>query len=121
MKNIRNTTKLIHSIFDEKCPKCAEGFVFKRKKSLMQLPIMHVKCECCNYSFEREPGYFLGAMYISYGLSVLIGIAAFLLINFTIPTLPLYIKSLFVIAVILFCGRKSYKISRIIYIHIFPW
>ena len=27
-------------------------------------------CPVCGLQFEREPGYFLGAMYVSYGLSV---------------------------------------------------
>lgn len=32
---------------------------------------MHERCPTCNLKFEREEGYFLGAMYISYGLSLL--------------------------------------------------
>lgn len=27
-------------------------------------------CEICGLKFEREQGYFLGAMYVSYGLSI---------------------------------------------------
>jgi len=33
---------------------------------------MQERCAVCDLKFEREPGYFLGAMYISYGLGVLI-------------------------------------------------
>ena len=33
---------------------------------------MHDSCPTCGLHFNREPGYFLGAMYISYGLGVLI-------------------------------------------------
>jgi hypothetical protein len=29
------------------------------------------RCFNCGLKFEREPGYFLGAMYISYGLGVI--------------------------------------------------
>ncbi len=39
---------------------------------------MHRECPRCGLKFEREPGYFLGAMYISYGLGaglVLAGMA----------------------------------------------
>ena len=32
---------------------------------------MHPKCPRCGLSFEREPGYYLGAMYFSYTLAVL--------------------------------------------------
>lgn len=31
---------------------------------------MHERCPGCGLKFEREPGYFLGAMYISYGLGL---------------------------------------------------
>jgi hypothetical protein len=33
---------------------------------------MHERCPVCHLRFEREPGYFLGAMYISYGLALVI-------------------------------------------------
>lgn len=31
---------------------------------------MHDRCPSCGLLFNREPGYFLGAMYISYGLGI---------------------------------------------------
>lgn len=31
---------------------------------------MHERCPVCDLRFEREPGYFVGAMYVSYALSV---------------------------------------------------
>lgn len=33
---------------------------------------MHERCPGCDLKFEREPGYFLGAMYVSYALSLII-------------------------------------------------
>ncbi len=32
---------------------------------------MNERCGACGLKFEREQGYFLGAMYISYGLALL--------------------------------------------------
>ena len=44
---------------------------------------MHERCPACDLKFEREPGYFLGAMYIGYGLAlVTITILSFLLWRF---------------------------------------
>lgn len=41
---------------------------------------MHSYCPVCDLKFEREEGYFLGAMYISYGLAlVTIALIALLL------------------------------------------
>ena len=31
---------------------------------------MHEKCLFCGLGFEREQGYFVGAMYISYGVAI---------------------------------------------------
>ena len=31
---------------------------------------MYDRCPVCALKFEREPGYFLGAMYVSYGLTL---------------------------------------------------
>lgn len=48
----------------QRCPQCLEGPVF------YGLLTMHQTCPVCDYVYEREPGYFTGAMYISYGLAV---------------------------------------------------
>jgi hypothetical protein len=31
---------------------------------------MNERCPACGLKFEREPGYFLGAMYVSYALGI---------------------------------------------------
>jgi uncharacterized protein (DUF983 family) len=36
------------------------------------LPRMFERCPVCDLRFEREPGYFLGAMYISFVLGLLV-------------------------------------------------
>lgn len=46
------------------CPRCRRGKVFRG------LVTMHERCAECGHSFEREPGYFVGAMYVSYALAV---------------------------------------------------
>jgi len=33
-------------------------------------PKMHLRCPVCDLLFDREPGYFLGAMYISYSVGL---------------------------------------------------
>jgi uncharacterized protein (DUF983 family) len=50
------------------CPRCREGKIFRRSGFL--LPGMYERCPACGLKFEREEGYFLGAMYIGYGLAL---------------------------------------------------
>ncbi len=41
---------------------------------------MNKRCPDCDLRFDREPGYFIGAMYISYAISLPIGGGALFLI-----------------------------------------
>jgi uncharacterized protein (DUF983 family) len=121
MKVSSGKSTKIMSIFKEKCPNCDEGHVFKQNVGFFQLPVMVDACEECGYRFDREPGYFLGAMYISYGLAAFQGILTFFCCYFFIPSLSTLGQSIAVITVILLFGKKNYKLSRILYIHLFPW
>lgn len=121
MKTIHsNKLKIIPAIFQERCPHCGEGHVYDNKK-WYQLPAMKESCESCGYRFDREPGYFIGAMYISYGLAVFEGIITFLICHFAFPNLETIWKPVAVVGVILLLGRKNFKLSRVVYMHIFPW
>jgi hypothetical protein len=42
-----------------------------RTSILRGFPKMHERCPACDLKFEREEGYFLGAMYIGYGLALI--------------------------------------------------
>ena len=47
-----------------RCPACRVGAMFRS-------PVhMNARCPHCNYQFDKGNGYFLGAMYASYGLSL---------------------------------------------------
>jgi hypothetical protein len=41
---------------------------------------MHERCPLCGLRYEREPGYFMGAMYISYALTLPPGVLLYLAI-----------------------------------------
>jgi uncharacterized protein (DUF983 family) len=121
MKKSNNKINFILDILNEKCPKCSEGYVFKQNVSLLKLPIMNDGCDKCNYRYDREPGYFLGAMYISYGFAVLQGVITFLILHYSFPFMSTLLKTIIVVIIIIILGRKNYKLSRVLYIHIFPW
>ena len=56
-------------ILRQRCPRCRTGQIF-RGSVFLGFPKMHECCPVCDLRFEREAGYFLGAMYISYILGV---------------------------------------------------
>ena len=62
---------LVKDILRQRCPSCRTGNIF-RYSIFRGLPRMHERCPVCDLKFEREPGYFLGAMYVSYALGLVI-------------------------------------------------
>ena len=70
-------------ILHQRCPRCHSGRIFPYSV-FRGFPKMHQRCPVCNLKFQREEGYFLGAMYISYGMAlVTIGALAVLLWSIT--------------------------------------
>ena len=52
------------ALFQQRCPICCQGRIYEAGMKIND------RCPVCNLRFEREPGYFLGAMYVSYALAV---------------------------------------------------
>src|SRR5580700_10391100 len=57
------------AILRQMCPRCRAGRIFRRS-IFTGFPGMQERCPNCGLKFEREQGYFLGAMYISYGMAL---------------------------------------------------
>ena len=49
-----------------RCPRCGEGMLFRGWFR------MRSRCDWCGLSYEREPGFFLGSIYVNYGLTALL-------------------------------------------------
>ena len=47
-----------------RCPRCCEGSVYRGPLRMREF------CPTCGLKYEREPGYFTGAMYASYFLGI---------------------------------------------------
>lgn len=54
----------LRAIAAGRCPRCQRGRIFRGRLA------MHAACPACGLRFERESGYFTGAMYVSYVLAV---------------------------------------------------
>jgi uncharacterized protein (DUF983 family) len=56
-----------YSIFYLKCPRCHEGEMFETGSWSLVKPFdMHERCPVCDLNYFPEPGYYYGAMFISY-------------------------------------------------------
>jgi uncharacterized protein (DUF983 family) len=108
------------SIVQGKCPKCDTGDIFDYNGNifLLKAPVMKHACPNCGYRFEKEPGYFIGALYVSYGLAVAemlaIFVPAYFLFSFNV------IFALLISTLLLF-SFLNFRYARIIWIYIFQY
>ena len=54
-----------------RCPRCGARTLFRTWLA------MHEQCAVCGLHFEREQGYFLGAMYVNYAFTVAIVLSGY--------------------------------------------
>jgi uncharacterized protein (DUF983 family) len=66
--------------FRRKCPQCGSGNLFRRWINMVDT------CPRCDYRFEREEGFFLGAVVVSVIITELV-IVAIIVVGFSL-TLP---------------------------------
>ena len=64
-------TSTLGAICRQRCPRCRQGKIFL-SSIFLGFPKMCQHCAVCDLKFQREEGYFLGAMYISFGLALAI-------------------------------------------------
>lgn len=80
---------------------------------------MNEYCTHCNNKFQKEPGYFFGAMYINYGLSVAQGIATYVIAHFFFEkTFDLRMIPI-IMVVMLALSTFNIRFSRLLWIYMF--
>lgn len=110
----------VANILKNKCPKCKTGDIFKDNVCFhpFKVPRMNDRCPSCNYKFEKETGFFFGAMFVSYALAVAQMIIVLLVFWGIIGLSP--IKIFLIIAVVAFLSSTlNFKLSRSIWIYLF--
>jgi uncharacterized protein (DUF983 family) len=110
----------IYSIFTGTCPVCQEEsmYVSSNLYNPRLTQKMHERCSNCGTKYKMEPSFFYGAMYVSYGVGVAIGIITFLITYFL---LDLDKVSIFLIIMTALIGLMPViiRLSRNIWINLF--
>lgn len=93
-----------------RCPVCGSGRLFRTGFRMLS------RCEVCGVRFEREPGYFVGAIYVNYGLTSLavLGTALSLDACFGLDLstlLPLAITGSILLPVLFFRHARSFWLA----------
>ncbi len=76
-------TKL-NSILTGTCPKCQNEKMYVNPNPFVLTEVfkMHEHCGHCGQKYKIEPSFFYGAMYVSYGVGIAFGVAAFIVSYF---------------------------------------
>ena len=116
---LKKTSKL-HSILTGTCPRCHQESMYKFKNpyNVTKLYQMNDYCGCCGLKYKIEPSFFYGAMYVSYGLTVAIGVATFVAVSFFVK-LNVNQALLAISAAIIVLMPITARLSRNIYIAMF--
>ncbi len=88
---------------------------------------MNARCEVCGEDFKREPGFYFGAAYVSYGLTVALWVAVVVAlyvfdalgwINYSFFDYPL-LTIIVGVVVLVFLLPVLFRLSRSLWIHMF--
>lgn len=103
-----------------KCPRCREGNIYQYPNhQVFQFAKTNKECPVCKLQFEREPGFFFGAMYISYAFSVAIVIATGLLVYGLMDDPPFILLLLLIPGIALLALPFSFRYSRVLFLYAF--
>ncbi|OOG69345.1 hypothetical protein B0E43_20280 [Algoriphagus sp. A40] len=118
---MESSPSVLTSVLTCKCPKCRKGQMFPKGNLMHPLRFhkMNESCAVCGQSFEPEPGFYFGAMFVSYGLNTVIFIAVWVLLallveNYSLSTLLILLG----LTVVVFLPI-SFRLSRSIWIALF--
>lgn len=110
---------LLQSVLKLKCPRCRQGDLFDSKSSFnyKQLTKMPKACPVCDQNYLPEPGFYYGAMFISYIMCGFwfLGFIAICMFVFNLSVNTSF-ALLCVMLVIVF--GWVFRVSRSIWIHI---
>lgn len=80
---------------------------------------MHEDCPVCQLRFEREPGYFYGAMYVNYAFSVALVVILGTITFYLFDNPPIWVFASVIFGTVLVLMPVLFRYSRIIYLHTF--
>ncbi len=103
------------SFLQQLCPRCRTGKIFATSTKINK------SCPDCGLVWEREEGYFVGAMYFSYFLAVLFLCTFMVIWRFILPAIDLGNIALISIACFAPFVPLVFRYSRVIWIYFDRW
>jgi uncharacterized protein (DUF983 family) len=98
-----------------RCPRCRKGRLFRSTFE------MNDPCSVCGLMLQREPGYFLGAMYFAYFLAVALVVPLFLAVLLLFPSWHILLQAAVAIVLYLPLTPLVFRYSRALWLYWDRW
>jgi uncharacterized protein (DUF983 family) len=110
-----------YSILTITCPRCHEGKLFPPNTlyNFYKLSKMNESCSCCGQPFSPEPGYYFGAMFVSYAINVMIFVGIWVALRFFVKEITLTMLLIVLFVVVVGLLPFNFRLSRAMWINIF--
>lgn len=80
---------------------------------------MHEYCPSCGHKYEKEHGFFYGAMYASYAITVAFSVTIFLSVYLIYPETPYWMHIIDILVGLVVLAPLSYRLGRLVWINLF--
>jgi len=101
------------SLLALRCPRCHQGRLFT---GLYQMPD---RCPVCSQTYEPEPGFYYGAMFISFGFSVAIFLISGVVLYYLAGDPDLWVYVTVVTVASLLLNPVVFRYSRALMLYLF--
>lgn len=110
----------IYSVVKGKCPRCNEGnlFINKNRYTAKNIGKMPDNCPVCGQDFKIEDGFYLGATYVSYAITVALMVPLLAISYFLFNLDFMWLLPVMVVLLVLLMP-PILRISRAIWINFF--
>ena len=110
---------LLKSTFGLKCPRCRKGDLFVKKGLIVYNHILDMEENCphCHLKYDLEPGFWLGALWTSYPIVVLIELP-FLITALLVDGKAMWLSFLGLVLAFFIAWPLMLRLGRSFWIHV---
>lgn len=110
----------LYSILNFKCPYCHEGqFFLAHPYNLRRAGDLLERCPACQRKYSLEPGFYFGAMYVSYAITVAVAVSIWVAILVLAPGMALHWQVGLIGVVLILGAPMFYALSKIMWANMF--
>lgn len=109
------------SIMTGSCPRCLQSKMYVKSNpyNLSHISKMHERCPKCDLNYYPEPGYYFGAMYVTYALVVGQFCVLFALKTIFNYDISIVNFMLIFLAVLFLLAPINFRLSRVVWLNFF--